>query len=242
MKKRIWELDALRGLCVLGMIIVHFIFDLVDGYGLVSWEYPGIVLFLFEWGGILFLLISGACATLGSRSVRRGLIVFGCGMLCTIVTQTMVNMDMLSRWMVIRFGVLHCLGLCMILWLLFKRLPAAVLAVLGIGFIALGFYFASLTVSTRWLYPLGLMYPGFSSGDYFPLFPNLGYFLIGAVIGRSLYRKKESLLPRVNANNPVLRFLQFCGKHSLWIYLLHQPVLTGLFEILSLFTLSGGTS
>ncbi len=242
MKKRIWELDALRGLCVLGTIVVHLIFDLVDGYGLVSWEYPDIVLFLFDWGGIIFLLISGTCATLGSRSVRRGLIVFGCGMLCTAVTHVMANMDMLSNLMVIRFGVLHCLGVCMILWFVFKRLPTALLAILGAVFIVLGFYLASLTVSSHRLYPLGLMYPGFGSGDYFPIFPNLGYFLIGAVIGRLLYRKKESLLPRINKQNPILRFLQFCGKHSLWIYLLHQPILTGLFEVISLFILPGGTS
>ena len=163
-------------------------------------------------------------------------------MLCTVVTEVMVHMDMLSRWMAIRFGVLHCLGLCMILWFFFKRLPTAVLAALGVGFIALGFHFAELTVTSRWLFPLGLMYPGFGSGDYVPLFPNLGYFLIGAVIGRLLYRKKESLLPNINSQNPILRFLQFCGKHSLWIYLIHQPVLTGLFEVLSLYILPGGAS
>ena len=30
--------------------------------------------------------------------------------------------------------------------------------------------------------------------------------LLGAVIGRTAYRKKQSLLPRVNAANPRLRF------------------------------------
>ena len=53
-----------------------------------------------------------------------------------------------------------------------------------------------------------------------------GWFLLGAVIGRTAYRKKQSLLPRVNAANPVIRFFSFCGRHSLLIYMLHQPVLT----------------
>ena len=52
------------------------------------------------------------------------------------------------------------------------------------------------------------------------------WFLLGAVIGRTAYRKKQSLLPRVNAANPVIRFFSFCGRHSLLIYMLHQPVLT----------------
>ena len=39
--------------------------------------------------------------------------------------------------------------------------------------------------------------------------------LLGAVIGRTAYRKKQSLLPRVNAANPVIRFFSFCGRHSL---------------------------
>ena len=39
MKKRVWELDAFRGLCVLGMVIVHFVYDLVELYGIVDWKY-----------------------------------------------------------------------------------------------------------------------------------------------------------------------------------------------------------
>ena len=60
----------------------------------------------------------------------------------------------------------------------------------------------------------------------FPPLPGFGWLLLGAGIGRTAYRKKQSLLPRVNAANPVIRFFSFCGRHSLLIYMLHQPVLT----------------
>jgi uncharacterized membrane protein len=86
----------------------------------------------------------------------------------------------------------------------------------------------NVRISSVWLTPLGIPSHDFISSDYFPLLPNLGYFLLGGVLGRSLYRKKESLLPRVNARTPVLRFLCWCGQKSLWIYLLHQPVLVGI--------------
>ena len=38
MKKRIWELDAFRGICILGVVFVHFVYDLVELYRIVDWE------------------------------------------------------------------------------------------------------------------------------------------------------------------------------------------------------------
>ena len=87
--KRIWELDAFRGICILGVVLVHFVYDLVELYGIIDWKYPPLFSLVKNWGGVLFLLISGICVTLGSHSVRRGLIVFGCGMVITAVTVAM---------------------------------------------------------------------------------------------------------------------------------------------------------
>lgn len=229
MKKRIWELDALRGICILGMVLVHLIYDLVDLYGIVQWEYPAAFEFIKNWGGIIFILLSGICVTLGSRSVRRGILVFACGMICTVVTYGMYRFNMAGQGIIIYFGVLHCLGVSMLLWSLFKKCPWWLLAVIGILLTALGFYIkAQVLVDFPWLTPLGLHTQDFLSSDYFPLLPYFGFFLLGAVVGRTVYAKKETLLPRVSEQNPVVRFFLLCGKHSLWIYLLHQPVLSGI--------------
>lgn len=233
MKKRIWELDALRGLCVLGMVAVHFVYDLVELYGFVDWEYPPLFSFVQQWGGVLFLLISGICVTLGSRCIRRGLLVFACGLVCTAVTYGMYRFDMAAKGIIIYFGVLHCLGLCMLLWPVFRRLPHWALGLVGLTMVLVGLYLSSAPpVEYPWLMPIGLPWKEFSSSDYFPLLPNLGFFLIGSALGRSVYRKKESLLPQVNTRNPLVGFLLLCGKHSLWIYLLHQPILSGIFYLL----------
>ena len=235
MKRRIWELDAFRGLCVLGMVAVHFVYDLIDLYRIVPWSYPDWFLVIMNWGGILFILISGICATLGRRSVRRGLIVVLCGFICTAATWGMYHFGFATKDIIIYFGVLHCLGTCMILWWLFKRLPTAALAVLGVAIAVAGLFLWYTPVdASMYLVPLGFHPADFYSSDYFPLLPNFGYFLIGAVLGRTVYRKKETLLPKINHRNPVLRFLQLCGKHSLWIYLLHQPVLSGICWLLTL--------
>ena len=235
MKKRIWELDAFRGICVLGMLIVHFVYDLTELYRLVSWQPGDTFAWVQRWGGVLFLLLSGICVTLGRRSIRRGLIVFGCGLVCTAVTVGMYRLGLSGNGIQIYFGVLHCLGMCMILWPVFRRLPGWVLLPLGLGIIMTGLWvFEPMRVSYPWLLPLGIQPQGLITSDYFPLFPNLGFFLLGSALGKTLYRRQQSLLPRVNDRNFLLRFLQLCGRQSLWIYLLHQPVFSGLFALLTM--------
>lgn len=234
MAKRIWELDALRGLCVAGMVAVHFIYDLVDIYGLLNWQYPAVYSFVQTWGGVLFLLISGICVTLGRRSVKRGLIVLACGLLVSTVTWGMTFFGF-HESIIIYFGVLHCLGICMILWQLFKPLPTWLIAGIGGVMVWAGLSLLNTPpVSYPWLIPFGIVPKDFMSSDYFPLLPHLGFFLLGAVLGRTVYAKKQSLLPRVNEKNPIICFFRFCGKHSLWIYLLHQPVLYGICWLLSI--------
>ena len=233
MKQRIWELDAARGLCVLGMVIIHFIYDLSSLYGLFPMPNNPIYVILKDWGGILFLLISGICVTLGKRPVKRGLLVFCCGLVVTAVTVGMYLLGLSGKGIIIYFGVLHCLGVCMMLWPLLNRLPKWALAVLGVSLAAVGLYFMyGLRVDSPFLFPFGLMRWDFVSSDYFPILPNLGYFLIGAFLGKTLYAKKESLFPKANTKNLFIRFFLWWGKMSLPVYLLHQPLIAGIIGLL----------
>lgn len=233
MKKRIWELDVLRGVCILGMVVVHLIYDLQTFFSLPFLADSRLFDLVKQWGGVLFLLISGICVTLGSHPVRRGLIVFACGLICSAVTAGMYFLNMADKSIIIYFGVLHCLGVCMLLWPLFKRLPVWALGLLGLGLTVLGLWISgNVVVDFPWLIPLGLVPGDFASSDYFPLLSNLGFFLVGAFLGKTLYRKKETLLPRVNPANPVLAFFTLLGKWSLPVYLLHQPIITGLLYLI----------
>lgn len=233
MKPRIWELDAFRGLCIIGVVLVHLVYDLTDLYGIIHWEYPAWFAFIKDWGGVLFVLLSGICVTLGRHCVRRGLVVFAAGMLITAVTFGMYKFLDFHKSIIIYFGVLQCVGVCMILWWVCKHLPNWLLLTLGAAMIVYGLYLSTVTpMDHLWLMPLGFLPPRFQTSDYFPLLPNLGYFLVGAVLGRTVYRKKQTLLPTVNPKNPLIRSLSFCGRHSLWIYLLHQPILSAICMLL----------
>ena len=232
-KSRIWELDALRGVCILCVIVVHFLFDL-SFFGGLDLTLPAWYVFLQEYGGAIFVVLSGVCVTLGSKSVRRGLIVFACGMLITAVTYGMYRLGMSGADVVVKFGVLHLLGVCMLVYPAFKKLPPAALALLGLAIAITGYAIRGIIVPQRWLFPLGLTYEGFTSSDYFPLFPQLGYFLIGAAIGKTAYREKKTLLPGSFQKTPIARFFCWCGRQSLFIYLLHQPIVYGLLEFVLL--------
>ncbi len=229
-RERIWELDALRGFCIVCVIFVHFMFDLVYFLGK-QVDFPPLYTFIQQYGGAIFVVLSGCCATLGSRSFRRGVLVFGCGMLITLVTFGMYRMGMAASDVVVKFGVLHLLGVCMMLYPLLKKLPTTALSVFASAIVAIGYAIQGMRFSVRWLFPLGFVYPGFTSSDFFPLLPQLGWFLLGIVIGRTLYHEKRTLLPGTAQDFFLFRFFQWCGRQSLWIYLLHQPVVYGLIEL-----------
>lgn len=233
---RIWEIDALRGLLIPGMILIHLIYDVVDLYRFVDWPYPQWYSLFKNNYGALFVALSGVSVTLGSRSVRRGLTVFAGGLCCTVVTFGMYALGMAGRGIIIYFGVLHCLGVCMMLWPLFRNWKPWMLAAVGAGLVAAGWVLrAHIYTDMPLLLPLGFRFYGFSSSDYFPLMPNLGYFLLGAAAGKGLYREKQSLLPDFPAETGIVRFFRFCGRHSLTIYLAHQPVLAALCELFDLY-------
>jgi len=230
-KSRIWELDAIRGFCILCVIVIHFIFDLQYFAGL-DLQLPALYLFIQNNGGVLFILVSGICATLGSRSFRRGIIVFCSGLLISCVIYGMIALNMAGSDAKILFGILHFLGFAMMIYPLLKKLPTVFLALTGAIMIVAGYILLQRVFDTpgylHWLFVFGIRYPGFAAGDYFPLLPYLGWFMEGIVLGRTLYKEKKSLLPSVNANFAPLRFFRFCGRHSLLIYLVHQPVCYGL--------------
>lgn len=235
MKNRIWELDALRGAGILIMVLVHTLYDLIELFQVVRLENSFFYDFCIEWGGVLFLILSGICVTLSDHYAKRGLWVLLCGIVCTLVTFGATLLGHADPSIIIYFGVLHCLGVCMLSWHWFRRMGLWGLGLTAAGMIAVGLLILPhIPFQSPWLIALGLRPANFASSDYFPLLPNLGYFLAGALLGKTLYKKQQTLFPKANLKNPVIRFCNFCGRHSLIIYLLHQPVLVAVLILILL--------
>jgi len=221
--KRIEVLDVWRSLAILLMAAYHFLYDLYM-FGVIGpeeiyspWAYA------LRYAAVgSFMLISGAVVGFSRNSIKRGLIVFACGMLVSVVMRFM--------GMAVQFGVLHHLGTMMIAYGLISnklRPPRGIwFPLLCVAVFAITFYIGSnYLVETRLLVPLGLRYYGFSSADYYPLLPWSMIFAVGVWFGGKLPRWRERLPLLQRHFRPAITFP---GRHSLIIYLAHQPVLYGV--------------
>ncbi len=236
-EKRFWELDFFRGIAVVMMIIFHFLWDL-NFFGII--QQP---LYIGFWGifqkitAVSFLLLVGICLTISynnavaekinykTKFLRRGLWIFGLGLLITLMTFVFVPQGMII------FGVLHLIGISIILSILFVKLKYAN-ALLGIAFIAIGAYLQTLVFSFPWLVWLGFLFEGFYTFDYYPLLPWLGVILIGIFLGNMLYKNaKRAISVGIKTKPSFANKFEWLGRHSLVIYFIHQPVLIAVLLI-----------
>jgi len=226
---RFWEIDAARGIAVLMMIAFHFLFDLNFFLGSNVILSSGFWLVFARATLVAFLLLVGISLSLSydrnrrasAHYLKRGLRIFIYGLIITAVTFTFLPQA--AIW----FGVLHCIGISIILstWLLpSKRLSL----ILGIVFIAAGALLTQITLSFPWLLWLGFYPAGFYTFDYVPLLPWFGVVFIGIWLGKMLYPEGKRIYNLKEVANPVSGMLAFLGRHSLLIYLLHQPILVAV--------------
>lgn len=212
---RIWEIDFFRGIALILMILFHLFFDLKEFYGYNVPYDSGLYYYTGKVSVILFILISAVSSSLSRNNVRRGVKYLGVGMLITVVTH------LYNPEFGIKFGILHFLGTCILLYPLFRNFNKYILLFLGTLIIALGQILGGIAVKQNYLFLFNLTNGSWISADYYPLFPWLGVFLYGIVLGKILYPRGAGLF-RFRPSPDVLGFI---GRHTLAVYLVHQPVL-----------------
>lgn len=223
-------LDLARGLAVVAMISFHFCFDLVI-FGILPPEavqtgilpvYARLIAgsFLFL-SGISFWMAHGATFRPAAFWRRFAVIVAAAAAVSLATWAAMPEV-----W--VRFGILHMIAAGSVLAVLVRPLPAAGLMVLaGLCFLA-PYGLASDTFASPWLLWLGLAPQSPPMMDFTPILPWAAPVLAGVAVakagtGHDWWRRL--LHPSALTQGGVL---QWAGRHSLPIYLLHQPLLFAL--------------
>ncbi|MEJ7813650.1 MAG: heparan-alpha-glucosaminide N-acetyltransferase [Rubrobacter sp.] len=231
---RFWEVDAARGVAITMMIVYHSTYDLdtLGGYDIQStsghWDLFADVtagLFLFLVGVSLAISRARTSMTgwrLFGKYLARGLRILAYGMVLTVV--------FLALGMgVVAFGILHLIGVSIILAYPFLGLRFTNL-VLGTLIFAAGQYIMAQDPYSQsfWLLPFGVVPEGVMMPDYRPLLPWFGVVLIGLFFGNVVYGDGRG--PAVLKDKaPVLaRPLLPLGRYSLFVYLIHQPIIVAL--------------
>ena len=225
--ERLFWLDGVRTIALLGMIVFHFARNL-EIFGILptgttltgSWA-----LFARVVAGS-FLCIAGLSFVLAHRHgfrpqawLKRFLLISGAAVLVTTATFIAFPDQF------IYFGILHAIGFASIVGLAFLRAPSWLTGLVALVVVVVGSASIDPLFHSAWLAWTGLSETVRPSLDFIPVVPWLGAFLFGMALAQCC---PLSQLARAWRPTPLLRSLAWSGRHSLVIYLAHQPILLGL--------------
>ncbi len=226
--KRFFELDLLRGTAVILMVVFHIGYDLAYfGYADyvttrdIEWiSFRGIIL-------SMFLLAVGMSAYLAYKDeidYRKLFKTVGKLGLISVLISVGSYVVFPAQW--IYFGVIHFIAVALVASLMFLKTPKLSLA-FGLGII--GSYLMGASILDRlFYYSVGHWHIPIHTVDVVSFTPWFGVVLIGIfVMDRDLFGLRID-------RNTATRKVAFLGQHSLAIYLVHQPILFGLFYIIKL--------
>ncbi|HDQ16321.1 MAG TPA: DUF1624 domain-containing protein [Bacteroidetes bacterium] len=236
--ERFVEIDIIRGLAILLMVLGHFLWDL-DYFNVLPIN-RGVYSALQAFVPQTFFLIVGIGVIISYKRrkltpknekkyfkylIFRGLKVLGLGVLLTFLSLIFIPKTPIF------FGVLHCIGLSIVMcvpFIMFKRYSF----IFAVFFILIGCLFSQMLVTNPTMLHLVVgLYPAniwSFTVDYFPIFPWFGIVILGISIGDFLYcgNKRRFSFPDVGKCKPA-KLISWIGQHSLGIYLVHQPAIAG---------------
>jgi uncharacterized membrane protein len=236
----------LRGLAIFLMVFGHILWDL-DYFGIVKMNNI-IYSTLQHTVPPLFFLLVGISLVVSKKKnenkrendekryykhlMVRGLKILGLGLIITIGSILFIPSQPVF------FGVLHCIGFAVILSAPFLKYRT-IAPLFAILFIIAGFLFTRFPIDNPNIFQLAIGLHPINvwqyTVDYFPLLPWFGIVLLGISIGDILYcgNKRRFRMPDLS-NYKTVKFFQWAGKHSLGIYLIHQPIIGGILSVFML--------
>lgn len=245
-KSRVWEVDALRGFLILFVVFDHLMFDwafifdftspFMNSVQELAVHYCKVSVLrqtVHEGFIVAFIFISGVSSSFTRdglwRSIKLALFAVSLSVVTIIFAKATSN-----AVIVIRFGILHCLALCMLIgWVLtMLKVPNWIIALLALILLIVGSAYELspllLTEKTKgWYFIVASdKMHEMSPGDCQPLLPLLAWFLFGMIFGRIHYKQKVSLVKADISN--YFAPLRFIGRHTLWVYLGSQIIMIAI--------------
>ena len=230
-RARIAAVDAARGGALAGMVVYHLIWDFAH-FGLVAPTAP----FAPATRALSHVVASAFLALVGvslafahphglrhAAFLKRLAVIAGAAALVTAASYA-VDADE-----PILFGILHCIAVASLIAALFVGAPPWAAAIVGAAAIAAPFAFASAAFNPPALVWLGLGTAAPYTLDWRPLLPWAGVVLLGLGIAQAAAPQLTNW--RWTAWRPIHwpgRAFALAGRHSLVIYLVHQPILFSL--------------
>jgi uncharacterized membrane protein len=225
--RRLPVVDIARGAALVAMFGYHLVWDLAH-FGYIDEQAPFSPAMRLASHVIAcsFLFIAGASLVLARRTpfdwraygVRLGKIA-------AAALAVSLASRLLFPEALILFGILHCIAAASVLALPFLFLPWPAALVGAAVATALPLFAASHAFDGPWLDWTGLNLVEPSSNDFRPLLPWAAALLTGVgVMAFGRPRGAVDVLARIRGTSPPARLLAFGGRHSLLIYLVHQPI------------------
>lgn len=256
-KDRIWEIDFIRGFCIILMLYDHFMFDVGFVFSK-AWIATGnetLIAFVnhakwyWKWDLrlvvqdlvlISFFTICGISCSFSRSNLKRAIVIGICAGLVSLVTYYMN--------MFISFGVLHMLSVAVFVWwlttVILKNKNHQIIAAMSLALIvlALDIYFDNADVSPKvdlFFINKNLAIGSITSADYFPLVPYTAFVFLGAGLGPMIYKSRTSKM-----KSPIIKKatipITFTGKYAIFFYLFHQILITAILALISFYSLTPG--
>jgi uncharacterized membrane protein len=231
---RYWEIDTLRGVAIVLMFGFHLTWDMASldlvqvnmGRGPWPWFSRVISTMFLSLAGISMVISDSRRGETPAwrKYLLRGAKILGLAMVVSLVTYFVLPDSFVV------FGILHLIGFSVIAALPFlQRRRRWISLIAGLALLVAGSYVNRQVALHPWLIWLGINQIGRSMADWYPVLPWFGMMLIGLWLGHTLYTGGErQFVLEDRSAAPVVRVLAFLGRHSLLIYVVHQPVLMGV--------------